>query len=338
MTQPDIVTLKKKVWGFITQNGDQMVPYIILLVMILLTYISMPYADLLSLDWLGIKTDQSLSLILAATGQSFVMLIQGVDLSIGGVICLSNSISALYMANFLGGGAFGIIAMVVTMAAMGFACGALNGFFVVKFRIQPFIATLATWSVWRGLALWVLPTDGGNPPNAFINFALGRPGGFPVSLILIFILLLFWFYLKNTRFGIAIYAVGSNERSAYYNGINVDRVKVLVFAMSGMFAALAGVFRTAQVASGSPTAGNEFILISFCAAVIGGINIAGGRGGILGTIIGGFIMKMLQDVLQFAGVSTYWTALFQGLLLITAITITSVSMIVTRKRRMEVRT
>jgi ribose transport system permease protein len=135
----------------------------------------------------------------------------------------------------------------------------------------------------------------------------------------------------------AIYAVGSNERSAYYNGINVDRVKTLVFSMSGMFAALAGVFRTAQVASGSPTAGNEFILITFCAAVLGGINIAGGRGGILGTVIGSFIIRMLQDVLQFVGLSTYWTSLFQGVLLISAVTVTSVNIIINRRRRMEVR-
>jgi len=322
---------------FLRRHGDQTVPYVVLAVMIALTYILMPWANLLSLDWLGIKTDQSLALMLAATGQSFVMLIKGVDLSIGGVICMSNSISALYMGRFLGGGTFGIIMMILAMALMGFACGSINGFFIVRFRIQPFIATLATWSIWRGLALWILPTDGGDPPNAFIKFMLGRPGSIPMSLIFIFVLLLFWFYLKNTRFGVSIFAVGSNERGAYYNGINVNKTKILVYSMSGMFAALAGVFRTAQVASGSPTAGNEFILLSFCSAVIGGINIAGGKGGILGTVIGAFIMKMLQDVLQFAGVSTYWTALFQGSILITVVTITSINVIMSRKRRMEVK-
>lgn len=323
---------------FMNENGDQMVPYIILALMILVTYISMPYANLLSLDWLGIKTDQSLSLILAATGQSFVMLIQGVDLSVGGMISLSNCICAKYMEHFLGGGPVGIAGLVLLMGVLGFACGTVNGFFVTRFRIQPFIATLATWSVFKGLAILVLSTDGGNPPNAFINFALGRPLGIPMSLIFVVILLGFWYYFKNTHFGMAIYAVGSNERSAYYNGINVDRVRMLVFSMSGMFAALAGVFRTAQVASGSPTAGNEFILITFCAAVLGGINIAGGRGGILGTVIGSFIIRMLQDVLQFVGLSTYWTSLFQGVLLISAVTVTSVNIIINRKRRMEVRT
>ncbi|MDR1904768.1 MAG: ABC transporter permease [Treponema sp.] len=340
MSQAKTVNLDEisnKIWGFIRTNGDQVMPYIILLVMIVLIYISMPFANLLSLDWLGIKTDQSLSLILAATGQSMVMMIQGVDLSIGGVISLSNSISALYMGIFLGGSIIGIIAMVVLMALMGFICGAINGFLVVRFRVQPFIVTLATWSVWRGLALWVLPTDGGDPPNAFISFTLSRPFGIPVSLLLIVLLLIFWGYLKNTRFGVSVYALGSNEQSAYYNGINVNKIKILVFSMSGMFSALAGIFRTAQVASGSPTAGNEFILLSLCASVVGGINIAGGRGGVPGTIVGCFIMKMLQDVLQFAGVSTYWTALFQGILLIVVVTITSVNIIFSRKRRMEVK-
>ena len=328
----------ERIKRFINENGDQLVPYFILVAMILIIVISMPYANLFSLDWLGIKCDQTLSLILAATGQSLVILVRGLDLSVGGMISLSNCLSAKYMEHFLGVGPAGIIVLVVLLACMGFVCGSINGFFITRFRIQPFIATLATWSVYKGLAILVLSTDGGYPPNSFINFALGRPLGIPMSLVFILILLAWWSYFRNTHFGMGIYAVGSNERSAYYNGINVDKVKILVFAMSGMFAALAGVFRTAQVASGSPTAGNEFILITFCAAVLGGINIAGGRGGILGTVIGAFIMKMLQDVLQFIGLSTYWTALFQGVLLISAVTITNLNIIISRKRRMEVRT
>ena len=332
------MVLTEKIKRFINENGDQLVPYFILLAMILIIVISMPYANLFSLGWLGIKCDQTFSLILAATGQSMVMLIRGVDLSVGGMISLSNCLSAKYMEHFLGGGPIGIIVLIVLLACMGFVCGSINGFFITRFRIQPFIATLATWSVYKGLAILILSTDGGYPPNSFINFTLGRPLGIPMSLVFIIILLAWWSYFRNTHFGMAIYAVGSNERSAYYNGINVDKVKVLIFAMSGMFAALAGIFRTAQVASGSPTAGNDFILITFCAAVLGGINIAGGRGGILGTVIGAFIMRMLQDVLQFVGLSTYWTALFQGVLLISAVTITSLNIIINRKRRMEVRT
>ena len=317
--------------GLLANNIDQVIPYVIFLTLLILINILQP--GVLNSSWLGTKVDGTMTLIFAAAGQSFVMLIQGMDLSIAGVICLTNSISALYMPDSF----LGIIGTVLVMILVGMAAGAINGAIIVKFRIQPFITTLAMWFIWGGVALWVLPIDGGVPPEGYVDTLLGRVLGIPAAVLLIVLLLVFWSYIRRTRFGVSVFAIGSNEMSAYYSGINVRLVKIKVYAISGMFAALAGLFRTAHVASGSPTAGNDYILLSFCAAVLGGINVTGGRGGLYGTVVGAFILRLLADLLTFAGVSAYWTALVQGCLLIFAVGINSGINIINRKRRLEVR-
>jgi len=302
------------------------IPYVILAALILSTALLQP--NTVSLDWLGIKTNDILPLALATAGQTLVLLTGGIDLSIGGVISLTNSLEATRMTS----GAGGIVAFTLGMLALGALLGALNGILIVQVRLQPFIATLITWSIYGGLALWILPTDRGNVPQGFINVLLAHPGGIPLSLVLLVVLGMFWRWLRRTPLGKAILALGSNAKSAWLSGIDVDRVRLAVYALSGFFAATAGIYRTAQVASGSPTAGNNFILLSVSAAVIGGTSLAGGKGSLIGSIIGVCVLKMIGDLLVFSGVSSYWAALFQGVLLIVIIAVVSVGEIVRRRR------
>ena len=304
-----------------------LIPYVVLITIIITIGFLQP--NTVNLEWLGIKTDSILPLALATVGQTLVMLTGGIDLSIGGIICLTNSLEAIKMTN----NPINIIMFTIGMLLLGMVLGIINGLIIVKIRLQPFIATLITWSIYGGLALWALPTDRGNVPKSFINVLLARPGGIPVSLIIILGLMGWWLYLQRVPFGKHILALGSNEKSAYLSGVNVNRVKIMVYAMSGLFAACAGVYRTAQVASGSPTAGNGFILVTVAAVVIGGTSLAGGKGSVIGSIIGACILKFIGDLLVFSGVSSYWVALFQGLSLIIIIAIVSVSEIINNRRK-----
>lgn len=311
---------RSKRGSFASLNWAAITPYIILFALLVVMFSLQ--SGLLSMRWIGIKTDQTLALILVATGQTLVLLIGGIDLSVGGIMCVTNSITALYMANNFGS----IFGLSLAMLALGAVVGLFNGFVVVKLRLQPFIATFATWSILGGVALWILPTDGGNPPAAFINALLGRVfGEIPVSFIIIVAIILLWLYFKRTYFGMSVFGIGSNEKSAFLNGIKVNKIKIIIYALSSMFAAAAGVYRTALVASGSPKAGGDYILISVAASVIGGTSLAGGKGSVVGAIIGAFILKIIADILVFAHISSYWSSLVQGVLLIVAVAISSIA-------------
>jgi ribose transport system permease protein len=311
-------------------NWISLIPYLILLFLIIIMGITQPKS--LGLYWLGIKTDGTLALILATIGQSFVIFSGGIDLSVGGVVCITNSLAAIKMSDNI----WSIVFVSIAILALGAILGAFNGLLVVKVRVQPIIATLITWYIYSGIALIIIPTDEGDKiPKIFIKSLLSRIAGIPVSLIILIILILLWVYIKRTRFAISVFAVGSNENAAYFNGVNISKIKVLVYSLSGFFAACAGLFRTAQVASGSPTAGNNFNLLSIAAVVIGGASLKGGKGNIIGSIAGAFILKIIGDLLIFIGISSYWVSFFQGILLIIIIGIFSVSSMLKSRREIQ---
>lgn len=294
-----------------------LVPYVMLLLLTVIMAIINP--GTLSIEHLANKSDAAFSLILAAVGQTFVLLTGGFDLSIGGVICVTNSLLAAHMGNSPGG----ILLFTFISIFIGLGVGTFNGFVIEKTKIQPFIVTLATQFICSGSALLILKIDGGEVPDSFIHAFMFRVGGIPFSLIMIAALILLWLYAKRTAFGLSLYSVGSNEKAAHLNGISIMKVKVMAYGLSGLFAAFAGIYRTAQVASGSPTAGIPFVMTSIAAAVIGGTSISGGVGGVIGSVVGVFIIRSITDLLVFMKVSSYWTSLVQGLLLLVAVAITS---------------
>lgn len=293
------------------------VPYIMLSLIMIMTAAIHP--GTMSLEWLANKSDSALSLILVAIGQTFVLITGGFDLSVGGIICVTNSLLAANMGDTTGS----ILLFTFIAMLIGIGVGMLNGFIVEKAKIQPFIVTFASQLVLYGVALLILDIDGGIVAPGFIKVLLFRIGNIPFSMIAIVVLVLIWLYVKRTKIGMAMYAIGSNEKAAHLNGISVLKTKIIAYGASGFFAALAGIFRTAQVASGSPTAGINFVMPSIAAAVIGGTSISGGEGGILGSIIGVFIIRGITDLLVFMKVSSYWTSLVQGMLLLLAVAITS---------------
>jgi ribose transport system permease protein len=265
------------------------------------------------------KSNAALTLVLAASGQTFPILTGGIDLSIGSIISLSNSLIATRMTDDLGS----VIFWTLAIALLGLTTGAINGFVVAVMRVTPFIATLATWSVWSGVALLVLDSDGGTVSPTLKQIAHGHVLSLPVSLVILLVVLGAWRWFQHTRSGLRLYAVGTSERGAALGGANVVRVKVMAYALSGLFAAMAGLYRTVQVGSGSPVAGNGFILPSVAAVVLGGTSLAGGRGGVGMSVIGALIMLFINDLIFFAGVRTFYTPMVQGILVVITVAISA---------------
>jgi ribose transport system permease protein len=272
--------------------------------------------------------ETTLPLILVGFGQSLVVMTGGIDLSVGGTMSLSSAFLATHAVNN------GDLAVWLPLVLLiGLAGGAINGILIVKTRIQPFIVTLASWSVFDGLALLVLPTEGGGVAPGLTKFVSGELAGVPKSLIFAVIVILAWLVLRRTKFGLAVLAVGSDQASARLNGINVDRTKVIVYALSGLSAALAAIYYNGALTfSGSPTAGDPFILLSVAAVVIGGTSLSGGRGSYLGTVLGALSLSFISQIVFFAGAESYWSQFLQGVLVLVAVALFSgVELLVKRR-------
>ncbi len=313
MIQKKKINIKR----FLKDNWISMIPYIMFIIMVIV--MGTLNANTLSLRYIANKSDAAFSLILAAAGQTVVLLTGGFDLSVGGVICITNCLAASCMQDNLGS----MLLWAVICMAVGIGIGVFNGYIIERTKLQPFIVTLATQYICYGVALLIMKVDGGNVPAGYISGLLHRFGPIPLSMILIVVLALLWFFFKNTKKGFSIYAIGSNESAARLNGISILRTKMLAYGISGGFAALAGLFRTAQVASGSPTAGADFVMSSISAAVIGGTALSGGSGGMIGTIVGALVLRNISDLLVFMKVSSYWSSLVQGVILILAVAVSA---------------
>lgn len=210
---------------------------------------------------------------------------------------------------------------ILTGLAAGALMGAVNGALVTKGRVAPFIATLATMTVFRGLTL--VYTEG--RPIAYESdlFSMLGKGYFleipiPVIWMLISFLILY-FVLKNTTFGRHVYAIGGNEEAAVLSGIRTHQVKVWVYAISGLFASLAGIILTARLNSAQPTAGTSYELDAIAAVVIGGTSLSGGRGWIVGTLIGAMIIGVLDNGLNLLNVSSFYQQVVKGGVILLAV-------------------
>jgi ribose transport system permease protein len=198
--------------------------------------------------------------------------------------------------------------------------------------LQPFIVTLATWSIWDGVALAILPVEGGNVPIGLTNAVLGNVAGIPKSVWLVAILFVLWAWLRDTRLIRDLRAIGSDEGRARLLGVRSALRKVQTYAISGGLGAIAGVYLAAQQASGSPTAGDEFILTSVAAVVIGGTSLFGGRGSAAASIVGAIAYLMIPDLITALDINSFWSVFLQGFLLIVAVVISSLATRIAARR------
>jgi ribose transport system permease protein len=265
-----------------------------------------------SFEWTSI-VNTAVPTVFVAVGQTIVVLTRGIDLSVGGVIDLSNSLAATHMHDSVAG----MLGWSLAILAVGAACGAANGILVAYGRLQPILVTLATLAILQGLALKTLPEPGGLIPPSYSN-VLASPKG-PWSLIFIFAIAVGWLALRRSTIGVRIFAIGNDEVAARAHGIPVRRVKVIAYALSGLLAAAAGLFLSASTTGGDAAAGDVYILTSIAAVVLGGISFFGGRGSALGSIAGAFVLTILTNVLFFAGIDPLYQSFFQGLFLFAAV-------------------
>jgi ribose transport system permease protein len=258
-------------------------------------------------------------LALVAFGQTLVLLTRGIDLSVGGLISV---VSALLATHLSRGGTL-LIGEVALMALLGVAVGALNGLVIKVTRIQPFIVTLATWSIWGGTAFAILPIEGGTPPPGLTAAVSGAFLGVPKGLIITAALFVCWIWVKPTRFVTDLVAIGSDEDRARLMGVRVGWRKTQAYALSGLLAALASVWVTGQTGAGAPNGGDQFILASIAAVVLGGTSIFGGKGSGASSVAGAITYLMIPDLIFSLNLTSFWSTFFQGFVLIVAVVLNS---------------
>jgi ribose transport system permease protein len=278
-------------------------------------------AGVFTFEELNLDTAAAMTLMLAATGQTIVLLRGGIDLSIGGMISLGTVIAATQLTDHHGTVAIWSLGIL----ALGFTIGALNGLLISALKLQPFLVTLATWSILNGVAMLILPTDGGRVPGWWIGFGYMQFLGLSTPVWMLLFLMLFWWWFRATRLGITIQATGSHEKSAFLSGVSITRVNVVTYGLSGLFAAGAALFLTTQIGAGSPTIGKDYILPSVAAAVIGGVSLFGGRGHLAGTLIGAFILTLIGNLVFVLKVSSYWQPVASGVILLLSVLASSVA-------------
>ncbi|WP_313119272.1 ribose ABC transporter permease [Proteiniclasticum ruminis] len=255
-----------------------------------------------------------------ATGMTFVILVGGIDLSVGSVLGFTGAIAATMIS-----GGTNIVVVILTVLILGTFIGFVNGSLITIGRLQPFIATLGTVTLLRGLLLVFSqgrPIGTGNTEGSELFNAIGRgffgPIPIPVYLML-FIFIIAYYMLNHTRMGRYIYSTGSNEEATMYSGIKTNRVKLFVYAASGMMASIAGVLITARLGSAQPTAGAGYELDAIAAVVLGGTSMAGGIGTITGTAIGALIIGVLNNALNIMQVSSYYQDVAKGIVILVAV-------------------
>jgi ribose transport system permease protein len=263
---------------------------------------------------LGILAADTLALAALGLGQGIVILTAGIDLSVGGVLALGTTIAATHFTNGLS-----TVVWSIAILAIGAAAGLINGVLVGRLGLQPFIVTLATWSIFDGIALYVLPVAGGQVPAGFANWLSGAAAGIPNAIWALAAMIALWLWFRRTRTARKIYAVGSDREAARIAGVGIAPTLMTAYAISGFCAAGAAIFYAMLTASGDPTSGDGLILPSVAAVVIGGTSLRGGQGGFVGTVAGALTLTLLADVVFAFNLPTYWTVLADGLLLIIAV-------------------
>ncbi|OTN77720.1 ribose transport system permease RbsC [Enterococcus sp. 8G7_MSG3316] len=253
-----------------------------------------------------------------AFGMTFVILTGGIDLSVGSTLALSSALTAGLMAN----GMSSVLAILIGLLS-GSILGALNGLLIAKGKMAPFIATLATMTIYRGATLVY---TNGNPitglGDSFLFSFLGRGYlfGIPFPVVLMFVIYFILFLLLHkTSFGRKTYAIGGNEKAAFVAGVKIDRVKLVIYSISGLMASISGMIITSRLNSAQPTAGQSYEMDAIAAVVLGGTSLSGGRGRLFGTLIGALIIGTLNNGLNLLGVSSFYQQIVKGIVIVIAV-------------------
>ncbi len=299
-----------------TSLFQKIAPFIgLILIIVIITAINPSFLSMSNI--LNVLRQVSINALIAF-GMTFVILTGGIDLSVGSILALTGAVTAGMMAS----GVDPILAMLLGLF-LGAVLGAINGVIIAKGKVAPFIATLATMTIYRGLTLVYTegrPISGLGDSMAFQMLGKGYFLGIPIPVVTMLISFgILYFILKKTKFGRRVYAVGGNEEASVLSGINADRIKIYVYSLVGALAALASLILTSRLNSAQPTAGQMFELDAIAAVVLGGTSLTGGRGWIVGTLIGALIIGVLNNGLNLIGVSSFFQQVVKGAVILLAV-------------------
>lgn len=281
-------------------------------VLLVFTKIIQPTYGVTGIQGLAISV---LPLALAAAAQAVVVITGGIDLSIGSIMALASVVAAANME-----GQSGEVGLLVAIAVLGLGLvvGGTNGALVVLTRVPDIVVTLAMSFVWAGFALLVLRTPGGGSAEWLRDLVLGSfvSAWIPkAAIVLVVVVAIVWIPIQRSKLGLSLYAVGSNQLAAFRSGVSVGRTKFLSYAIAGLFAALAGLTLTASTGIGTPVPG-PYTLMSVAAVVLGGVSLAGGRGGLFGPMVAVVILSLLRTDMTFMRLNTNLATVAQGAILV----------------------
>ncbi|ANU82849.1 ribose ABC transporter permease [Aggregatibacter actinomycetemcomitans] len=292
----------------------------IIALLVLIGVVSAINPDFFSVDnILNILRQTSVNAIIAV-GMTFVILIAGIDLSVGSILALTGAFAASMV-----GAELPVLLIIPLVLLIGTLLGGISGVIVAKGKVQAFIATLVTMTLLRGVTM--VYTDGRPISTGFSDTAdtftfLGTGYLFVIPLpiwLMAIVFLVSWYVLKHTKIGRYIYALGGNEAATRLSGINVNKVKIFVFAVSGFLSSLAGLIVTSRLSSAQPTAGVSYELDAIAAVVVGGTSLMGGKGRVMGTLIGALIIGFLNNALNLLDISSYYQMIAKALVILIAV-------------------
>ena len=276
---------------------------------------------------LATAANKGVLLAVVAMAQTLPVLTGGIDLSVGMVFVLANCLASHLVVGSAGQAGLGVLAVL----AAGAACGFINGVVIVYGRLQPIITTLATGIVYFGLALGLRPVPGGDVHAGLAEALTGSlPGGMPAMVVvLLVVVLLVWVPYRRSAVGRAALAIGSSELASYMSGVAMGRTILVTYTLAGLLSAIGGLLLTFVTFSGeaSSAIGGVYTLNSIAAVVIGGTSLAGGAGSAIGSIFGAFALRTIGDLLFVFDLEPLWQPLFQGVILLVAVSFGSIGLL-----------
>lgn len=308
--------MKRSRWDTLTVRQPALFALILLVLSLVINLILQP--NMFARETLNSNMRVFLPIILMAIGQAIVIIGGGIDISVGGTVSIVNTVLATRVG--LTGSTEEMWKYIFVSLLIGLLAGAINGFFIAYLRLQPIITTYATSFLYTGLALFILPNPGGGIPASIA--ALYRdttPFNLPLAFFIIAIFLLLWFYLSSTRYGRFLFAVGGKPEAAYETAVTVTMVQFSTYVISGLMAAFSGIAITMLSGSGNGEIGGPMTLNSITAVVIGGNAMSGGVGGVAGPVMGAITLGIIQNIISFASIDTWWETLVKATIIVVAL-------------------
>ena len=277
-------------------------------------------------------SNKGVLLAFVAMAQALVVITSGIDLSVGMIFTLTNCLASWLVT----GSPLHVAIGVIVVLFVGALCGAINGVVVIYGRLQPIVATIATGAIYYGIALALRPNPGGTVDETLADALTGKLFGFmPASLVTLFVVVLVvWIPFSRSITGRAAYAVGSSEQAAYMSGVPIKRAKFVTYTLGGLLAGIGGLFLTFFTYTGEAAyaSGNAYTLFSIASVVLGGVSLMGGRGSAIGAIFGALAFRTIGDLLFVFDFDPLWQPLFQGVVLLLAVSLSAFGLLRIRNR------